>query len=84
MQGQYSKDLTQQSKVFWDVDAISIGNAVHNRTPIFSKTAVKTKILGSYCKLQQYRVTEMAKVRGSVVSFIDKFTKLWVLKKCLD
>jgi hypothetical protein len=53
-------DLIQKSKVFWDVHAISIGNVVHKRTPIFSKTAVKTKNLESYYRLQQYEVTEMA------------------------
>lgn len=63
-------DLIQMSKVFWDVDAVSTGNVVHNRTPIFSKTAVETKNLGSYYRLQQYEVTEMAQVRGAVVSFI--------------
>ena len=68
------------SKVFWDVDAVSIGNVVYNRTPIFSKTAVKTKNLGYYYRLQQYEVTEMEQVRGAVVSFSDKFTNLWVLK----
>jgi hypothetical protein len=73
-------DLIQNSKVFWDVHAVSIGNVVDNRTPVFSKTAVKTKNLVSYYRLQQYEVTEMAQVRGSAVSFIDKFTNLWVLK----
>jgi len=26
-------DLIQTSKVFWDVDAVSVGNVVHYRTP---------------------------------------------------
>jgi hypothetical protein len=41
-------DLIQKRKVFWDVHAISLGNVMHNMTPIFSKIAVKTKNLGSY------------------------------------
>jgi len=52
--------LIQNSKVFWDVHAVSIGNVVDKRTPIFSKTAVKTKNLVSYYRLQQYEVTKMA------------------------
>ena len=60
MQENIKMDLIQNSQAFWDVQAVSIGNVVHNRTPIFSKTAVKTKNLGSYCSLKQYTVTEMA------------------------
>jgi hypothetical protein len=38
-------DLIQKSKVFWDVDAVSVGNVVHNRTPISAKLLLKPKIL---------------------------------------